>query len=156
MSRIIGLGIALALACGASPALAQESGTPAEAPIVTKTGKIGAPPAGMAQIVFWRPGTIIGGALGCTVREGTVEVARLGAGKYWVHVTEPGKHKYSSRGESTDTLNLELEPDETYFVRCSIGGGVMVGGAQISPSDRATFAGRAKKMSAWKGPETAK
>lgn len=143
-----GLIAALAMAClvplGAS---AQEA-----APLTTKSGTIGAPPAGKAQIVFWRPGTIIGGALGCTVREGDVEVARLGAGKYWVHVTDPGKHAYSSRGEKTDTLNMELEEGETYFVRCSIGGGIMVGGAQVSPVERAEFAKRAKKMTSWKGP----
>ncbi len=146
--RKTGLLVTLAAVCltplGAS---AQEA-----IAIKTKTGTIGAAPAGKAQIVFWRPGTIIGGALGCTVREGDAEVARLGAGKYWVHVTDPGKHAYSSRGEKTDTLNMELEDGETYFVRCSIGGGVMVGGAQISPVERAEFEKRAKKMTSWKGP----
>lgn len=132
----------------AAPAMAQEA-----EPIVTKSGTIGAAPAGKAQIVFWRPGSIMGMALGCTVREGEgaeeVEVARLGAGKYYVHVAEPGKHVYYTTGEATDKLNLELEPDETYFVRCAIGMGVMSGRAQVSPSDRATFLGRAKKMKLW-------
>jgi hypothetical protein len=136
----------------AAPAMAQDA-APAEAPIVTKSGKIGPAPEGKAQIVFWRPGSMFGMALGCTVREGEgaseVEVARLGAGKYWVHVAEPGKHVYYTTGEATDRLNMELEPDETYFVRCAIGMGVMSGRAQVSPSDRATFAGRAKKMTLW-------
>ena len=145
--RKTGLLAALAAIC-----LTPLGASAQETAIATKSGSIGAAPADKAQIVFWRPGTLIGGALGCTVREGETEVARLGAGKYWVHVTEPGKHTYSSRGEKTDMLNMELEPGETYFVRCSIGGGIMVGGAQIAPVERAEFEKRAKKMKSWKGP----
>jgi hypothetical protein len=158
--------LALAAAIGAAaPAYAQEA--PASSavvapgsdfePIKTKSGTIQAPPAGKAQIIFWRPGTIIGAALGCTVREGEgtseVQIARLGAGKYWVHVAEPGKHTYYTTGEATDRLNMELEPDETYYVRCAIGMGVMSGRAQVSPSDRATFLQRAKKMKLWERKE---
>lgn len=157
----------IALAIGLAPvtAMAQDtapaaSTTTETAPIATKSGTIGAPPAGMAQIVFWRPGSIMGMALGCTVREGEgaaeVEVARLGAGKYWVHTATPGKHQYYTTGEATDRLNLELEAGETYFVRCAIGAGIMSGRAQISPSDRATFAERAKKMKLWDKKEAAK
>jgi len=121
------------------------------APIVTKSGTVGAAPAGKAQVVFWRPGSLMGAALGCTVRENvdTNEIARLGAGKYWVLITEPGKHMFYTTGEATDRLNMELEPDETYFVRCAIGMGIMSGRAQVSPSDRATFAGKAKGMKLW-------
>lgn len=167
MNKALGmalLGVSLGLA---APAMAQEAAAAVEAPapavaaapataeppIVTKSGTIGAPPAGKAQVVFWRPGSIMGMALGCTVREGEgaaeVEVARLGAGKYWVHTAEPGKHVYYTTGEATDRLNMELEEGETYFVRCAIGMGIMSGRAQVSPSDRATFLGRAKKMKLW-------
>lgn len=41
------------------------------------------------------------------------------------------------------------KPDETYFVRCAIGMGVMSGRAQVSPSTREEFVGRAKKMKLW-------
>lgn len=151
--------LALAAAIGAAaPACAQDVTTSTVVvpgsdfqPIPTKSGTIQAPPAGKAQVIFWRPGTFIGAALGCTVREGTDDnqIARLGAGKYWVHVAEPGKHTYYTTGEATDRLNMELEPDETYYVKCAIGMGVMSGRAQVSPSDRATFVQRAKKMKLW-------
>ena len=151
-------GTCLALAAGlaiAVPAVAQDAAPTAATPIATKSGTIGAPPAGKAQVVFWRPGSLMGAALGCTVRENedSNEVARLGAGKYAVHIAEPGKHVYYTTGEATDRLNMELEPDETYFVRCAIGMGVMSGRAQVSPSDRATFEGRAKKMKLWEPKE---
>jgi hypothetical protein len=147
-TKLTFMALAAAVAFSAVPAMAQD-----EAPITTKSGTVGAAPAGKAQIVFWRPGTIIGAALGCTVHEGEgmegTTIARLGAGKYWVHVAEPGKHVFWTTGEKTDTLNMEVEPDETYFVRCSIGMGIMSGRAQVSPSDRAAFTAKAKGMKLW-------
>lgn len=152
MKNSLGFLLLVAAAGLSAPASAQTA-----APIVTKSGTVGDAPADKAQVVFWRPGTIIGGALGCTVREGEgtneVEVARLGAGKYWVHLAEPGKHVYFTKGEATDRLNMELEAGETYFVRCNIGMGIMSGRAQVSPSDRATFVGKAKGMKLWEPKE---
>lgn len=166
---LLAAAAALGFTALAAPAQAQEAPSSAVVvpgsdfePIKTKSGTVEAPPPGKAQIIFWRPGSIVGMALGCTVREGTgaeeTEIARLGAGKYWVHVAEPGKHTYWTTGEATDQLNMELEPGETYYVRCAIGMGVMSGRAQVSPSDRAEFMKRAKKMKLWdrKEPKPAK
>lgn len=91
-------------------------------------------------------------ALGCTVHEGDREVARLGAGKYYVITTEPGTHKFSTRGQAADTLNLETEPDATYFVKCKIGNGTISGAAQLEPSDRESFAKKAKGATMWTPP----
>lgn len=135
---------AVLLAC-AAPAAAED----AAAPITTKSGTLGTPEAGKAQIVFFRPGSLMGAALGCTVHEGTAELARLGSGKYYVITAEPGKHEYFTEGEAKDKLNLEVESDETYFVKCKIGMGVMSGRANLSPSDRATFADKAKGLTMW-------
>jgi hypothetical protein len=134
----------LALALLPSAASAQDN-----TPIVTKTGQIGAPAPGKSQIVFFRPGSIVGMALGCTVHEGDREVARLGSGKYYVIAAEPGRHAFSTRGQATDALNLEVESDETYFVKCKIGMGTISGAAQLEPSDRASFVKKAKGSSLW-------
>ncbi|MBX9795739.1 hypothetical protein [Sphingomonas sp.] len=144
--------IALAASLAAAPiALAQT----APAPIKTKSGEVGAAPADKGQIVFFRPGSIFGAALGCTVREGEgdakKQVARLGSGKYFVVTATPGKHQYYTEGEAKDRLNLEIEPGETYFVKCNIGMGVVAGRANLSPSDRATFEKKAKGLKLWSG-----
>ncbi len=129
----------------------------ADAPIKTKSGEIGTPAAGMGQIVFYRTGSLMGAALGCTVREGQgaekTEVARLGAGKYFVVQAAPGPRDYYTTGEATDKLHMEVEADETYYVRCNIGMGVVAGRANIAPVDRATFASKAKGLALWKGPK---
>jgi len=127
--------------------------TPAAAPIETKSGSVGTPPAGKGQVVFFRPGSMIGAALGCTVHEGEREVARLGSGKYYVVTAEPGKHLYFTQGEVKDKLTLEVEPDDTYFVKCNIGMGIASGRANLSPSTREVFATKAKGLAMWKGPK---
>lgn len=148
--RIVMLAAVAALGM-AAPLVAQSG----ETPIATKSGTVGPAPAEQGQIVFYRTGSMFGAALGCTVHEGEgaadVELARLGSGKYHVVTATPGKHQYYTKGEATDRLTMEIEAGETYFVRCNIGMGVMSGRANLSPSDRATFASKAKGLALWKG-----
>ncbi len=139
---------AAALALGtAMPIAAMAMQDPA--PLVTKSGPLGTPEAGKGQVVFFRPGSLMGAALGCTVHEGDKQVARLGSGKFYVVQAEPGAHLYNTRGEAKDELNLEVEEGETYFVRCNIGMGVAAGRANLSPSDRDAFANKAKGLKMW-------
>lgn len=140
--------IAIAIA---APAIAQDSlDTTAVAALpATKSGKIGAPPTGKAQVVFFRPGSLVGAALGCTIYDSGKQIARLGSGKYWVHVAEPGKLLFNTKAENVDQLNMEVEPDETYFVKCNIGAGVMSGRPNISPSGVEEFTKKAKGLKLW-------
>jgi hypothetical protein len=146
MQKIIRSGmLSIMLLAASGSAMAQD----ANAPLITKSGALPAPEPGKAQIIFFRPGSIMGAALGCTVHEGEAEVARLGSGKYYVISAEPGKHEYFTEGEVTDKLALEVEADESYFVKCKIGMGVVTGRANLSPADRAAFAEKAKGLTMW-------
>jgi hypothetical protein len=51
----------------------------------------------------------------------------------------PGKHVFTTKSEATDTLNMEIETGETYYVRCAIGAGVVAGRPNLSPVDKALF-----------------
>lgn len=145
--RLTKIGLAAALLMSATAASADL------ASISTKSGPIAAPKAGTGQVVFFRPGSMFGVALGCTVHEGAPQIARLGAGKYYVIPATPGKHEYSTQGEATDRLTLDVEEGETYFVRCNIGMGVMSGRANLSPADEATFAKKSQGLKLWSGPK---
>lgn len=145
---MVAVGLVLSAALGI-PALGQTE----SADIATKSGVITQPASGMGQVVFFRPGSLMGAALGCTVHEGDREVARLGSGKYYVVAEAPGKHEFFTKGEATDKLDLEVEDGETYFVKCNIGMGIVSGRANLSPSDRATFVKKAKKLTMWKGKD---
>lgn len=142
------------IALAAAIVLCSSAASAELASLTTKSGGISAPAAGTGQVVFYRPGSLMGAALGCTVHEGEPQVARLGSGKYYVVPASPGKHEYSTRGEATDRLTLEVEEGETYFVKCNIGMGVVAGRANLSPSDEATFAKKAKRLKLWAGPKS--
>lgn len=127
---------ALALTGFAVPAAAQDVKV---APAIT------APAPGKGQVVFYRPSGM-GPLIRCTVRENGKMIARVGNGKYYVMATEPGAHAYTAKTESTDTVRVEVEPDETTYVKCKISMGIMAGRPNLSPSDAAEYAKLGKKL----------
>lgn len=137
----------------AAPVAIHAQDASATAALTTKSGKLGAPQPGKAMVVFYRPGSLIGVAMGCTVREGQgdakTEIARLGSGKYWVHEAAPGKHDYRTEGERSDLVSLNVESGQTYFVKCVIGAGIAAGSARIETADAADFAKKAKGLKLW-------
>ncbi len=106
---------------------------------------IAAPATGKGQVVFYRPSGM-GPLIRCTVRENGKMVARIGNGKYYVMPTEPGAHAYTAKTESTDTVRVEVEPDETTYVKCKISMGIMAGRPNLSPSDATEYAKLGKKL----------
>ena len=121
---------AAVLAAGAgSPVLAKEPATPIAIP---------APPAGTGQIVFFRPGGM-GFALGCSVNEGGAKVSSLGAGRFFVMRTTPGRHEFTVKSEAKDVLALEVEEGETQFAKCKIKMGIVAGRPDLAPADEAEF-----------------
>lgn len=136
--------IILAASALAFPAVANAAAAdPAKAPAV-----IAAPAPGTGQVVFFRPSKYVGWAIRCTVREDGKMVGRVGNGDYFVLPATPGAHRFTTKTESTDTLNVEVEPDETTYVKCAIGMGVMAGRPNLSPATAADFGEVAHKIKA--------
>lgn len=106
---------------------------------------IPAPKPGMGQVVFFRPGGM-GAAIKCTVREDGKMVGRVSGNRYWVVDVAPGTHTYTAKSEATDTVNVQVEPDETTFVKCKISMGIMVGRPNLSPSTQEEWDKSAAKM----------
>jgi hypothetical protein len=103
------------------------------------------PAPGKGQVVFYRPSSM-GFAIKCTVRENGAMVGRVGAGKYYVIEVEPGLHNFTAKTESTDTVAVQVEPDETSYVKCGISMGIMVGRPNLSPGTEEDFQKSAAKM----------
>jgi hypothetical protein len=109
--------------------------------------KIPTPPPGKGQVLFYRTGGLSGAALGCAVFDVGAEdkLSSLGSGKYFVLVSEPGPRSFTVKSlETKDAMALEIEPDETQFVRCKIKSGFLSGRADIAPSTEAEFRKRHK------------
>lgn len=119
----------LIASASAAPTVAKEKTAPIAIPL---------PPAGTGQIVFFRPGGM-GFALGCSVNENGAKVSSLGAGKYFVMRTTPGRHEFTVKSEAKDVLALEVEEGETQFAKCKIKMGIVAGRPDLAPSDEAEF-----------------
>src|SRR5581483_10897774 len=105
------------------------------------------PPEGKGQVVFFRPSNFVGMAVSFSVHDNDKGVAKLGNGSYAVVVADPGPHAYSIQFEAKDTLNMEVEAGETYYVRQTIGMGVVAARPHLTPSDAGEFAKQKLKLS---------
>ncbi|MBS0194568.1 MAG: DUF2846 domain-containing protein [Proteobacteria bacterium] len=121
----------------ASTAQAATTTSPTAAAVAA--GKVGAPPEGKGQIVFFREKKFVGAAVSFKVREGDKELGKLSYGSYFVVPVEPGKHDYIVHSEAKDTLHMEIEAGETYYVVGSISMGFLVGRPNLAPTDKAEF-----------------
>lgn len=107
---------------------------------------IEAPPAGKGQIVFFRPARLTGMAVSFSVREGDTGIGKLTNGTYFVHVTDPGTKEYNISSETRDTLRLEIEEGETYYVIQTIGMGVLMARPNLTPSTAEEFQNKKLKV----------
>jgi hypothetical protein len=103
------------------------------------------PAPGKGQVVFYRPSSM-GFAIKCTVRENGAMVGRVGAKRYYAIEVEPGTHNFTAKTEKTDTVAVQVEPDETSYVKCGISMGVMVGRPNLSPGTEDDFNKSAAKL----------
>jgi hypothetical protein len=132
----------------ASAAAPASSATPADTKTSSApqaTGGIDAPPSGKGRIVFYRP-FATGFVIGCGVHENGAKISSLPAGKYFVRDFDPGVHTFLVESEAKDTLRMEVEAGETYYVKCSIAMGIIMGRPNLSPSDKASFDSKAKGL----------
>ncbi|HYU97087.1 MAG TPA: hypothetical protein VE989_13120 [Sphingomicrobium sp.] len=140
------LFLVAAAAAFSAPAYAGDTDTAqAAAPAAKVAPQIAPPPAGMGQVVFYRPSSM-GGLVSCRVSEGTQVVNRLPPGKYFVLQTTPGVHEFSVHSEAKDVVRVSVEDGETAYTRCNISMGFMVGRPNLSNQDRADFEKRGKKL----------
>jgi hypothetical protein len=107
---------------------------------------IPAPPSGKGEVVFFRSGTIMGAAISCAVSENHQKISSLPPGNYFIAVAEPGRHTYSVSSEATDTLTLQVEPDEIQYASCHIKMGIMAGRPALAPANEAEFKTKSYKM----------
>lgn len=106
------------------------------------------PPAGQGQIVFFRSHTLLGTGQWFNVRENGQALGKLTNGAYFVQAVPPGLHTFtaSTEPEFKDSLKLQIDAGETYFVEGILTKGVVIGAADLTPSNRAAFDKAAKSL----------
>ncbi|MGZ3276830.1 MAG: hypothetical protein ACXU82_06055 [Caulobacteraceae bacterium] len=107
------------------------------------------PPAkGMGQVVFFRKKSILGTGQWFNVREDGKALGKLTNGAWFAQAVPPGPHTFTAKTEPEfkDRLTLKIDAGETYFVEGMLTHGVVIGVADLTPSDRATFNAAAKDL----------
>jgi hypothetical protein len=136
---------------GAAPAAPVTDAPATDAP-ATAAEPAPAPAAAPASgattgtVIFFRPSRFAGAAMGFKVRENNVELGKLRNAKYFVLKVAPGTHEYVVHSETKDTLVLEVEAGETYYVEGKLGMGIVAGRPNLSPSDQAAFEAAKPKL----------
>jgi hypothetical protein len=97
------------------------------------------PREGAGHIVFYRTGDIMGIGSGCTIFGDGYQISKLGQRRFFIVAAEPGRHDFAVYGEGTDTLTIEVEPDEIQYVMCRILVGLTDVRPDLRPSTQAEF-----------------
>jgi hypothetical protein len=136
-------------AAGAAEAAAEAADAAAQAAAEAAQASAEAAAPATGRIIFFRPRKMMGGAIVFKVREGDAVLGKLSSGSFFTVDVPAGTHSYYAKSEGKDdTLVMEVEAGETYYVSGSISMGVMAGQGNLSPSDQAAFdeANKKKKL----------
>jgi hypothetical protein len=97
------------------------------------------PPPGQAIVVFYRKWEWPAAADSYMVHDGVRDIGRLGAGTYFVTTAAPGLHTYWVRAERRRDMQLQVDADETYYVRFELDLGIMLYQPTLTPSEQRLF-----------------
>lgn len=84
-------------------------------------------PAGTATVYVYRDFNVFGGGMTYMVWGNGVPIASLPAGGYFVYHAAPGKVQLSAKSEATTSATLEAKAGEVYYVKGTLGLGILVG-----------------------------
>jgi hypothetical protein len=118
---------------------ATESG--GSAPIVASS------PDGGGTIVFFREKKLFGAGARFKVRENGVELCKLSNGTFCVVSVPAGAHDFAPEQDAKETVKLDVQAGETYFVRGTISMGFLSGRGNLESSDRSAFEGLQSELS---------
>lgn len=135
-----------AYAADAAPAASSSPTASAPAASSPDADKIGPPAAGKGRVIFFRKGRYPGALVVFTVREDGAKIGKLSNGSYFFADVEPGVHVFSSRTEGTNTVRLEIDPGETYYVECLLSSGLLLYQADLTPADQTRFSAVSNKL----------
>lgn len=89
-----------------------------------------------AKIVIYRPSAIMGYAIACPVRYKGAEIVELGRGKFAEWIVPAGSYILTNK---TASVEVNLMPGQTKYVRCQIKTGFMTGRSDFQLVDKESF-----------------
>ena len=78
-------------------------------------------------VFFYRQSKFTGSGVRIRIHEGDDYIGALGSGTYFFYRTDPGEHTFWAKTEVIESLTIDLEPNETYYIKGEIKMGAFVG-----------------------------
>ncbi len=106
------------------------------------------PPAGKGQVVFFRKKSVLALGQWFKVRENGKAICKLTSGAYCIYVVDPGTHTFTAKFEPelNDHLTLQIAPGNIYYVEGGTTKALLIGAADVFPSNRASFDRASKSL----------
>jgi hypothetical protein len=106
------------------------------------------PPPGKGEVVFFRKKSLLAFGQWYKVRENGTAICKLTSGAYCIVVTAPGPHTYTAKFEPevNDHLTLRIGPGDVYYVEGTTSKALLLGAADLLPSDHESFADASKHL----------
>ncbi len=99
------------------------------------------PPTDEAIVYFYRPSRFVGGGASFDIKENGNTIVTMYNNGYYPHQTTIGEHTYSVESlENTDSVTLNVEKGESYYISSMLNWGMIVGRpslAVVSNKERA-------------------
>lgn len=123
-----------------SPPLAPLGATdPVSPPDVVQSTPVAAPPDGTGTVHVLRRGALIGAVISHWIREGDTKICKVSNGSLQSFTAAPGIHEYTVHSERKDTLRMEIDPGEHYYVVVTLITGALVAVPNLAPVGAAEF-----------------
>jgi len=84
-------------------------------------------PREKALVYIYRPYTVLGSGVRYHVAAQGSDIVYLEPGGYFPYFAEPGEVEFWAETEARESITTDLEPGETYYLKGSVGIGVMIG-----------------------------
>ena len=99
------------------------------------------PPENEAIVYFYRPSRFFGMAISFDIKEKDKVITAMPNNGYYPHQTTVGEHTYTVESiENTDSVTINVEKGESYYISSMLNWGMFVGRPQlevVSNEDRA-------------------
>jgi len=94
--------------------------------------KIEMVPQGKGLVYIYRPSNFIGGGSWYKVKVGETPITTLHNGGYYPYFSDPGKVEFWAKTETKSAVTLDIEANETYYVKGTIGMGLFLARPDLS------------------------
>lgn len=104
------------------------AGCASTSPTITHpTPSFPTPNGNQGLVYFYRVKAFAGSAISYDIHLGDEVIGAIKNGTYFYQIFDPGKYQFWAKTEARKDIFLDVKPGKTYYIKCEIGMGILVG-----------------------------